>query len=313
MYDVIIVGGGPAGLSAALVLGRCRRNVLVVDEGEPRNRWALHLHGYLTRDGMNPRDFLRCGREEIRRYGVEFIAATVLSARRETPPRGNGDPRSLFEITLDDGRRFSSRKLLLATGVRDLLPEIENFEAYYGKGVHHCPYCDAWEHRDEHLVAFGTGADTVSLALGLLNWSPHVTACSDGAEWDRKDLERLASHGIAVRTEKVIRLEGTEGPDGKLERIIFDDGPPLDCTGFFFSTDRVQHSLLPYQLGCEIERHDKVRTGARQRTNIPGLFLCGDADSDVQFVIVAAAEGATAAIAINHELQREYLAAKQLT
>jgi len=303
MYDVIIVGGGPAGLSAALLLGRCRRKVLLVDEGEPRNRWALHLHGYLSRDGINPLNLLHLGREEIKRYGVECIAATVVAARQD-----NRNPRARFEITLDDGRRFASRKLLLATGVRDILPDIENIETYYGKGVHHCPYCDGWEHRDEHLVAFGQGHDAVSLALGLLTWSPHVTACSNGDKLSSKDRERLERHGIAIRTERVVRLEGSAGTDGVLERIIFEDGSSLACTAFFFNTGHVQHSPLPVQLGCEVDRKEKIRTGTRQRTNIPGLFLCGDADSDVQFAIVAAAEGATAAVTLNHELQLEDLA-----
>jgi thioredoxin reductase len=281
--------------------------VLLIDEGKPRNRWATRLHGYLTRDGIDPGELLRLGREEIERYGIEFIAATVATARCEIPGNRVNDARIHFEVTLKDGRRFASRKLLLATGVRDILPDIENLETYYGKGVYHCPYCDGWEHRDKHLVSFGQGRDAVGSALGLLTWSPRVTACSNGEELSKKDRERLARHGVSVRTEKIVRLEGSSGPEGMLERIAFESGPPLECAALFFNTEHVQHSHLPLQLGCEIEQKNEIRTGERQGTGVPGLFLCGDADGDVQFVIVAAAEGATAAVAINHELQLEYL------
>src|SRR4051812_12312659 len=188
-HDVLIVGGGPAGLSAALVLGRCRRRVLVVDAGRPRNAASRAMHGYLGRDGLDPREFLRLGREEIARYGVEFLDAEVDAARGPAPDGVTG-PDSSFEVMTEDGRRIYSRRLLLATGVRDVLPPIDGAEAYYGRGVHHCPYCDGWEYRDRALVAYGAGPAAVGLALSLRTWSDRVTACADGGRVARGDRER---------------------------------------------------------------------------------------------------------------------------
>jgi thioredoxin reductase len=300
-YDVLIVGGGPAGLSAALVLGRCRRRVLVVDSGRPRNASSRAIHGYLSRDGVPPRELLRLGRVELDRYGVEFLEAEVDSARGLSPGE-TPDSGAEFEIVTRDGRGFRSRKLLLATGIRDVLPPIDGAERYYGRGVHHCPYCDGWEHRDRALVAYGAGRAAVGLALSLRTWSGRVTACTGGKRVAAEDRGRLRRNGIALRTERIARLDG----DGEaLQRVVFESGPPLECQALFFKTGQAQHSHLPAMLGCESKGDNQMRTDDRQRTCRPGLFLAGDADGDVQFVSVAVAEGARAAVAINRELQDE--------
>jgi thioredoxin reductase len=301
LYDVLIVGGGPAGLSAALVLGRCRRRVLVFDSGQPRNAAAQAMHGYLSRDGIPPRELLRLGRDEVARYGVEIQDTEVDSARIRNPDDAE-EPGAAFEVETAEGRRFLARKLLLATGVRDILPPIAGGETYYGRGVHHCPYCDGWEHRDQALVAYGDGSAAVGLALALRTWSSRVTACTDGTRIGLNDRERLERNGIGLRTGRIARLDGA---DGVLQRVVFRSGPPLDCDALFFNTGQVQRSLLPTMLGCETGENDQIRTHDRQRTCQPGLFLAGDADGDVQFVIAAAAEGARAAVAINRELQDE--------
>lgn len=295
MYDVIIVGGGPAGLSAALVLGRCRRKVLVCDSGRPRNAAAKRMHGYLTRDGTEPAEILRLGREEVLRYGVEFRQANVSKAQCHAD--------GCFELGLDDGTRLESRKLLLATGVKDVVPEVAGAEALYGSGVFHCPYCDGYEQRDKALAAYGPGRAAVGLALSLRTWSANVTACTDGRGGVRReDHERLAASGISFRPERIKRLVAR---DGKLERLEFESGPALPCQAFFFNTGQVVRTELALRLGCKLNRAGGVRTSTRQHTDVPGLFLAGDAAREVQFVVVAAAEGATAAVAINHELQEE--------
>ena len=201
-----------------------------------------------------------------------------------------------------DGRTFRSRKLLLATGVRDVLPPIAEADQFYGRGVHHCPYCDGWEHRDQSLVAYGAGRPAIGLALSLRTWSERVTACTDGKRVAPKDRQRLERNGIALRTEPIARLEGA---GGSLQRVVFEAGPPLECDALFFNTEQFQRSALPERLGCERAEGNQVRTHDKQRTRRPGLFLAGDADGDVQFVIVAAAEGARAAVAINRDLQDE--------
>lgn len=301
LFDVLIVGGGPAGLSAALVLGRCRRRVLVVDSGHPRNAASRMLNGYLSRDGISPREFLRLGRDEVARYGVEILDAEVDHARC-LAVCGDSETSTLFEVETTDAQTFRSRKILLTTGVRDVLPAIEGIESYYGRGVFHCPYCDGWEYRAGSLVAYGTGSAAVGLALSLRNWSERVTACTEGRRVSPRDRDRLERNGIAIRSERIARLEGSAE---KLERVVFEAGPPLACDALFFNTDQYQRSKLPTMLGCQLQKNHQVRTSGRQRTDVHGLFLAGDADGDVQFVIVAAAEGARAAVAINRELQDE--------
>ncbi len=294
-FDVIIVGGGPAGLSAALVLGRCRRRVLVCDAGNPRNAASHGLHGYLSRDGIEPAEFLRIGREQLRGYEtVELRQIEVSDAR------GLSDG---FEITLSNDERVSSRKLLLATGVVDEIPEIEGLAAFYGRSVFHCPYCDGWESRDQPLAVYGRGENGTGLALELTLWSRYLVLCTDGAsELSGEEIERLAGHNIPVREDKIRRLEGS---DGALERIVFANGESLEVRAMFFSTGQQQRSDLPQKLGCEITEQGCVQTGDYEMTNVPGLYVAGDASGLVQFVIVAASEGAQAAVAINKELMKE--------
>lgn len=294
VFDVIIVGGGPAGLSAALVLGRCRRRVLVCDAGAPRNASSRHLHGFLTRDGINPMELLSIGRDQLRPYEtVELRQATVTDAKKS--PSG-------FEVWLENGERVHTRKLLLATGVVDHIPELEGLRELYGSSVFHCPYCDGWELRDQPLAVYGQGESGAGLSLELTLWSDKLTLCTDGpAGLTDEERQRLAHHNIPVREEKITRLEGDSG---KLERIVFANGEALAASGMFFSTGQQQRSDLPAKLGCEFTEQGCVSTSDYEATNIRGLYVAGDASCFVQFVIVAAAEGAKAAVAINKELLR---------
>jgi thioredoxin reductase len=296
-FDVAIVGAGPAGLAAALVLGRSRRRVVVCDHGKPRNYAAQAVHGYLGLDGIEPAELRRRGREECIGYGVQFLDGEVITARREEKSQ-----RTLFQLLLQDGSIIRARKLLLATGVKDALPPLPNIEQFYGISVHHCPYCDAWEHRDRHLVAFGSSTSTVNLAVMLRNWSAHVTACTHGRQLTEKDQTRLRIQGIGFREEAVAELLGS---NGVLQAVSFDSGEPLHCDALFFSAPQGQRSALPRMLGCQCDADGLMVAKKRQDSGVPGLFLAGDADSDVQFAIVAAAEGAVAATAIHRELQDE--------
>ena len=297
MYDVIIVGAGPAGLSAALMLGRSRRRVLVCDTGHPRNAASRAIHGYLTRDGIAPADFLAIAREQLRQYDtVELRDIEVVEAACRADAR--------FHVALADGSRCASRKLLIATGVADNLPEIPGFRELYGRSVFHCPYCDGWELRDQPLAIYGRGARGFGLSLELTGWSRDLVLCTDGpSEIDPGDLARLARHGIAVREDRVVRLDGADA----LERVIFASGDPLPRRALFFTTGQTQQSQLALGLGCEFNDKGTVRTGRYESTHLPGLFVAGDASRAVQWVVVAAAEGAEAAFAINTDLLKEDL------
>ena len=295
--DVVIVGGGPAGLSAALILGRCRRSVLVFDGGKPRNRRSQGLHGYLTRDGVHPPDFLELARGELAKYKTveirdqEVVDAACLEGE--------------FRVTLAGGAQVSSRKLLIATGVVDNLPEIDGFRELYGTSVFHCPYCDGWEMRDQPLAIYGNGQRGVGLSLELTVWSRDLVLCTDGAaEIDQPDRDRLTRNSISIREDRVTRLVGN---DGVLSEILFADGPPLARRGLFFSTGQYQRSDLLERLGCHFNDKGTVRTGPYETTHLRGMFVAGDASRAVQWVVVAAAEGAEAAFAINSDLLKEDL------
>ncbi|MFO7180508.1 MAG: NAD(P)/FAD-dependent oxidoreductase [Pseudomonadota bacterium] len=292
MYDVIVVGGGPAGMSTALVLGRARRRVLVCDSGEYRNYAARAIHGYLTRDGVSPTEFRRIARAELARYeGVELRDVRVASAHR-------GPDR--FEVTFLGGGSAEGRRLVIATGVVDELPEIPGFETFFGRGVHHCPYCDGWEVRDRPLAVYGRGdAKGAGLALELLLWSRSVVLCTDGPSGlsDRCST-KLARHGVPVRTERIVCLEGRDW----LERVVFESGPPLECAALFFNTACHLRSDLALRLGCDADAWNCRVDAKTGKTSVPGLYVVGDASRDVFQVIVAAAEGAEAAVTINREL-----------
>jgi thioredoxin reductase len=297
LFDVLIVGGGPAGLSAALVLGRCRRRVLVCDAGQPRNAASHGLRGFLTRDGIKAAEFLEIAREQLRPYEtIELRRIQVTSARRL--PNG-------FELTLTNGETVAARKLLLATGVVDELPGLNGLQDFYGRSVFHCPYCDGWEVRDQPLAVYGNGENGTALSLELTLWSHDVVLCTDGpSQLTVEQTERMAHHGIEIWEDKISRLEGR---DGILEYIVFANGDRLGRRAMFFSTGQKQGSDLAKQLGCEFTDDGCVATGEYETTSVPGLYAAGDASRLVQFVIVAASEGAQAAVAINKELMKEDL------
>jgi thioredoxin reductase len=292
-YDVIVVGAGPAGLSAALVLGRCRRSVLLLDAGEPRNARARAIHGYLTREGIGPDEFRRLARRELAEYSTVALEENEVLAARGA----DGG----FEVTLRSGGARQARKLLLATGVVDQIPDIKGIDAFYGTSVHHCPYCDAWEVRDQALAVYGNGPGVASLAMTLRTWSTQLLVCTDGAaEFDEADRTMLARHAIPVREDRVRELVGH---GHALERVIFQSGKPFDCRALFFSTGQRQRSSIAADLGCEFSDKGTVLTGRCETTNVPGVFVAGDASKATQFVIVAAAEGAEAACEINRSLE----------
>jgi thioredoxin reductase len=291
MYDAIIVGGGPAGLSAALVLGRCRRRVLLCDAGKQRNLASHGMHGYLTRDGVLPREFLKIAHEEIARYGVEVRRCVV---------KGGGRTDGHFEVVLEDDSRHRARRLLIATGVADQLPPISNVREYYGHSVHHCPYCDGWEHRDKRVAVY---SKKPGLAYSLKTWTKDVVLLTDGpVRLTKSDRERLRRHKIPFRKDKIARLEGT---GGRIERVVFENGEVLERDAIFFSTGQHQACDLAADLGCVLNLRGTVNTDKLEMSNVPGLYVAGDASRDVQMVIVAAAEGAKAAFAINVSLQDE--------
>ena len=295
MYDVIIAGGGIAGMSAALILGRCRRSVLVCDTGKPRNRASHALHGFFSRDGVHPLELRAVAHEQLKEY-----PSVVL---RETEVVDAEAVETGYRVVLADGSSHDCHYLLIATGIVDKLPEVEGLADLYGRSVFHCPYCDGWEMRDQPLAVYGSGETGCEYALELTGWSSDVVLCLDGAELpSRQQQEQLQKNGVKVRSERIARLEAT---DGILQQLIFAEGEPLPRRALFFCPAQWQASPLAEKLGCSVVG-GVVETAKFQQTH-PRMFVAGDAARSVQLAIVAAAEGAEAAFAINSALLKEKL------
>ncbi len=291
-YDVVIVGGGPAGLNAAMVLARCRRRVIVFDTNKPRNIRSHGMHNYLSRDGALPTDFLAIVRKEVIKYGVEIVAREI----RKTYKTKNG-----YTVTDEDRVKYSCKKLLLATGVRDRVPEIEGFDHFYGSSIFHCPYCDGWEVKDKKLAVYAQKNGT-ELALSLKTWSNEVSLYTDGKKLKIDDQARLLANNVEIIITPMKRVSGE---DYQLRLVHLEDGTSRECDALFFVNGFDQACNLVMEVGCEINRKGVVVTDKLGNTNVPNVFVAGDASKDVQFVVVAAAEGAKAGIAINKELQQE--------
>ncbi|HEY8620574.1 MAG TPA: NAD(P)/FAD-dependent oxidoreductase, partial [Dermatophilaceae bacterium] len=294
--DVAIVGGGPAGLSAAVMLGRCCRRVVVIDAGDQRNRKALALHGFLSRDGIGPADLLRAARADIEQYPtVELRAGRVAEI---TGARGT------FKVRTEDGATVEARRVLLATGVTDVVPKIAGIAELFGRSVHHCPHCDAYEYAGKPVGVYGHGTAGREAALAILAWTDDVVLLTDGHTVAARDRERLEAQGIAVRTERIARFTGR---DGQLDRVEFATGRPLRRTGLFLATGQREQCGLAEELGCELTPAGVVKTEDHQSTRVPGVYVAGDASTGEQMVVVAAAEGTMAAVKIHASLWEEDL------
>jgi len=299
VFDVVIAGGGPAGLSAALLLGRCRRRVLLCDTGQPRNARSRAMHGYLSRDGIAPMELLSIGRDQLRQYGVESRQVAV----EDVTTQADG-----FDVRLANGDHVQSLTVLIATGVTDHVPDIPGLDECYGVSVHHCPYCDGWEHRDQRIGVIATHTSPAGLALALKTWSSQVVAFTNGSRLRRAQRERLTAQHITAHTGRIARIDH-EG--GQVKAVVLDaasDGSADDrnripCDAIFFSAPQTQQCELAMRLGCEFTPKGTVRTDLLGQTCVKGIYVVGDASRDVQFAIVAAAEGAKAGVAINKALQ----------
>jgi thioredoxin reductase len=292
-FDVAIVGGGPAGLAAALVLGRMRRRVLLLDADDPAHGVSDGVHGLFGLDGTPPLDLRRIAREQLRPYESVTVQMDAVENARSTP-RG-------FNV-LAGGAVSETGVLLLCTGMGYELPEIEGVAEVWARGAYHCPYCHGWEVRDRPLAVYGAGA--AGLALLLTSLSDDVVLLTDGRDdLDPDEAERLSAAGVAVRDERVSRLEAE---DGHLARVVFGDGSTDDRAGLFL-LPTFTRSPLPAQLDCELDDAGAIVIDDDGRTSVPGVFAAGDATTDKKAVVLAAAAGSRAAYAINAGLAQGVL------
>ena len=294
--DVAIVGGGPAGLSAALMLGRCLRRVVVIDAGEQRNRKAHAIHGYLTRDDTSPIDLLRLAETELMRYPTVTLRSGIVT--------GVAGARGAFEVRTADGPTIVARRVLLATGVIDVIPVIDGLPELFGRTVHHCPHCDGYEYAGKPIGVYGQAGFGVEAALAMLAWSDDVVLFTDGRPLGSADRRRCEELGVAVRDERVVRLDGH---DGRLERVVLAGGPAVARAALFLVAGQREQSDLAKMLGCEINAEGIVVADEHEVTRVPGVYVAGDASVGEQLVVVAAAQGAIAATKIHAALWDEDL------
>jgi thioredoxin reductase len=290
-YDVAVAGGGAAGLSAALVLGRARRRVAVIDAGAPRNAPAAHMQGFLSRDGMPPAGFLAAGRREVAGYGVELISDQVLGI----------DPG--FLVRLAGGRTFTARRILLATGAGDELPDIPGVRQRWGRDLLHCPYCHGWEVRDQPLGVLGTQPGSVQHALLVRQWSGDVSFFVHTYHLTSAERHRLRARGVQIVDGQVARLVVQ---DDRLTGVELADGQVIDRAAVFIRPGNTPHDDgLLAGLGCELDGAGFPVVDAAGRTSVPGVWAAGNVADPRAQVITSAGAGSAAAIAINADLVQE--------
>ncbi|MDA0563901.1 NAD(P)/FAD-dependent oxidoreductase [Streptomonospora sp. S1-112] len=312
MYDAVIVGGGPAGMAAALALGRVHRTVLLIDSGEGRNAPAAHVHNFLTRDGTPPGELRAIGRRELAAYpGVEVRSGAVADLARAgadgtvdaAGADGAAEPR--FSVVLAGGDRADARRVLLATGLADDLPGPRGVEALWGRSAFHCPYCHGHECAGRRVAVLGAAPPRVRLALQLSRFAAEVVLCTGGEPLDADARAALAAAGAAVRCEPVVCLEGT---GGQLEQVAFEGGAPLAADAVFVVNAPRQRSGLAARLGCAVFADGCVEVDELHRTSVPGVYAAGDMARRATLpvpaaaVAVAAGSGSVAGAAIDQDL-----------
>jgi thioredoxin reductase len=295
MYDAIVIGGGPAGITAATWLARYRRRTLLVDAGEHRNRWVDVSHGYFTRDPAPPRDLLAEGCAQLSAYPyAERIGGRATSARRD------GD---LFVVTVD-GVDHSALRLVLATGVEDAFPDVEGFFEHYGADVFHCPSCDGYEARGKDVVVLGWSEHVAAFGVQLLDWAASLTIVTDGRRFPGDEGQRATLDSLGVRVVEDV-AERFVGSRGSLKALALRTAGELPCQMAFFSVAHKPRNTLALMLGAAVAEEGCVQVDDENQTTVPGLYACGDLTPGMQLIQVAASKGAVAGISAAHSLRGE--------
>ena len=291
VYDTVVVGGGPAGLSAGLVLGRCMRHALLCDDGRYRNARSDALHCYMGHDGIHPAELLDRARSQLKPYDtIAIVGSSVTGIKKDD---------HCFAVAFKTGASARARSIIVATGVVDELPAIPGIKALFGKSVHVCPYCDGWEHRNAPVAVYGRGDKGTNFAMLLRQWTDDLVICTDGHPLSAEQEDRLRRRGVAVREQAIDSLMEK---NGCLKAICFKDGEALPRRALFFTTDQHPRSPLLEGVGCAYDEKGGLACDGDGKTNIPGVYVAGDVSRDVQLAIIAAAEGARAALAVNKYL-----------
>lgn len=291
-YEVIIIGGSYSGLSAAMALGRALRKVLVIDSGLPCNRQTPHSHNFLTRDGSTPADIAAIGKSQVAQYAsVSFLDAVVTHGKRS----GEG-----FELTTSAGQVIQADRLIFASGIRDIMPEIPGFAECWGISVLHCPYCHGYEVRNQPTGLFGNGDWAYEFALMLLHWTPRLFLFTNGpAQFRPEQLELFTKKEVSIIETPVKQINHQKG---QVEHILLTDGTLHEVKAIYARCAFEQHCQVPLQLGCELTEDGYISVGPTQETSIAGVYACGDSTTRLRTVSNVVAQGTVAGMMLNRDM-----------
>jgi thioredoxin reductase len=291
-YEVIIIGGSYAGLAAAMALGRSLRKVLVIDAGKPCNRQTPHSHNFLTQDGKTPFEISSVAREQVEAYEtISFYSDTVISASKSDPG---------FLIKTNDGSTFTGLKLIFATGIKDILPEIPGIQECWGISVIHCPYCHGYEVRNEKTGILANGDFSFEFGKMITNWTKDLTLYTNGkSTLTSEQSEKLTSKNVTISEKKISQIIHQ---DGKIQSLVFEDGSLEKINALYAKPDFEQSSPLISELGCLLKENGYVEIDQFHKTNVPGIYACGDNTNMFRSVAFAVSSGTLAGAACNKEL-----------
>lgn len=294
-FEVIVVGGSYSGLSAAMALGRAMRQVLIIDSDKPCNRQTPHSHNFLTQDGKTPKEIAIIAREQVKKYEtIKFYSGLATNAN----PTGNG-----FEVRIESGEIFTGRKLIFATGIRDIMPNINGYAECWGISVLHCPYCHGYEVRNEVTGILGNGEYGFEFSSLISNWTQELTLYTNGlSTLTAGQTERMKKNKIKIVEKEIEKLDHR---NGYLQNVIFKDGTTAPIRALYARNPFEQHCIIPQVIGCELSDEGYLQVDAFQKTTVPGIFACGDNTSRMRTVANAVATGTTAGMMVNREITFE--------
>lgn len=295
LFDVIIIGGSYAGLAAAMALGRAMRKVLIIDSGNPSNKQTPYSHNFLTNDGKTPFEITKLAKEQVRLYSsVHFVKGQATAVSNKI----NG-----FGVQIETGETYSSRKLIFATGIKDIMPAIPGLAESWGISVLHCPYCHGYEVRHQKTAILANGDAGFELSSLIWNWTTDITLYTNGkSTLTAQQRAKLLERKIKVSEAAITKLENRHG---NLEQIVFTDGTKDPVKVMYARLPFIQHSLIPQTIGCEITQDGYIKIDAAHRTTVPGVYACGDNVTRMRTVANAVAMGTTTGMMVNKELIEE--------
>ena len=294
-FDVIIVGGSYSGLAAGMALGRALRKVLIIDSGNPCNKQTPHSHNFLTNDGKTPEEIAGIAKQQLQKYDtVSFLEAWVASGRKT---------EGGFELQIQSGETYTARKLVFATGIKDIMPGIPGFAECWGISVLHCPYCHGYEVRRQKTGILANGTDAFELVSLISNWTDDLTLyTNDKSMLSEQQSNKLYTHKVNISEKKIDHIEHK---NGYIENIIFSDKERVPLKALYARVPFAQQSSVPLSLGCEVSPEGYFKTDFQQRTSVRGIFACGDNSSRMRTVANAVSTGTAAGIMVNRELIEE--------